>query len=199
VASVGDDVYLALPKGWLVPDHVLIIPIEHHPAIAALSASALAEVEKYKSALLKYFAKKDMSMVVFERNLPTKGTLHGHLQIVPVPQALIAKALPQLQSEASALSIPFTEFPGDKSLQEIAGPSPYFAVEIYSPGTKHLLVHMPSEGSRPVPVQFGREWAAKLLGCPERVDWKQCAASKKEEEGFVSAFKKHFEAFDPST
>jgi len=198
VASIGNDVYLALPKGNLVPDHVLIIPIEHHPAIALLPDSTHVEVDKYKDAMLKYFGKKGMSMLVFERNLPTKGTLHGHLQIIPVPNALITKALPQLRSEATALSIPFTEFPHDKSLKEIVGPSPYFAVEIYSAGTKTVLVHMPSEGSKSVPLQFGREWAAKLLGCPERVDWKQCAVSKKEEEAMVSAFKKEFEKFDPS-
>ena len=29
----------------------------------------------------KYYAETDRVMVVFERNLPTKGTLHGHLQV----------------------------------------------------------------------------------------------------------------------
>jgi Protein similar to CwfJ C-terminus 2 len=58
---------------------------------------------------------------------------------------------------------------------------------------------MPSESSRQVPLQFGREWVAKLLGCPERVDWKQCAVGKKEEEKLVENFVKHFREFDPST
>jgi len=127
-----------------------------------------------------------------------KGTLHGHLQVVPVPQSLISNALPQLRTESSALNLQFTDFPPEKTIKEIAGPSIYFSIEIYSAGGKILLVHMPGEGSGPVPLQFGREWAAKLLGCPERVDWRQCAVSKKEEEASVAQFKKLFEEFDPS-
>lgn len=30
IISIGDFCYLALPKGGLVPEHCLIIPIEHH-------------------------------------------------------------------------------------------------------------------------------------------------------------------------
>lgn len=57
---------------------------------------------------------------------------------------------------------------------------------------------MPSETSKPVPLQFGREWVAKLLGCPERVDWKKCAGTKKEEEKMVASFKQNFAEFDPA-
>ncbi len=32
VVSVGDHSYLALPKGGLTPDHVLILPISHYPS-----------------------------------------------------------------------------------------------------------------------------------------------------------------------
>lgn len=44
VSSVGDEVYLALDKGPITPQHALIIPIEHHPSLAALPAEAAKEV-----------------------------------------------------------------------------------------------------------------------------------------------------------
>jgi diadenosine tetraphosphate (Ap4A) HIT family hydrolase len=30
VVVIGDECYIAMPKGGLVPDHTLIIPIAHH-------------------------------------------------------------------------------------------------------------------------------------------------------------------------
>lgn len=41
---MGDEVYLALDKGPISPQHALIIPIEHHPSLAALPAEAAKEV-----------------------------------------------------------------------------------------------------------------------------------------------------------
>lgn len=43
-----------MPKGGLIADHVLIIPIEHAPSTLALSASARAEMERYRDALAAY-------------------------------------------------------------------------------------------------------------------------------------------------
>ena len=34
--SIGDHSYLALPKGGLTPDHVLVLPIAHHPSLLEL-------------------------------------------------------------------------------------------------------------------------------------------------------------------
>jgi hypothetical protein len=47
VSSVGDEVYLALDKGPITPQHALIIPIEHHPSLAALPAEPAKEVGRY--------------------------------------------------------------------------------------------------------------------------------------------------------
>eukprot|EP00026_Physarum_polycephalum_P006461 Phypoly_transcript_06504.p1 GENE.Phypoly_transcript_06504~~Phypoly_transcript_06504.p1 ORF type:complete len:522 (+),score=76.22 Phypoly_transcript_06504:58-1623(+) len=196
VASIGNDVYLALAKGGLVDDHVLIVPIEHHPAIASLPQGTLDEINRYKLAMKQYYTQTNRVMVIFERNLPTKGTLHGHLQIVGIPKAAAEKAITLLNSEASAQGFQFSEFPSAQPLRDIVGPSPYFTIEVAT--SKFIYVYMPSETSRPVPLQFGREWMAKLLGCPERVEWKKCAVPKKEEEKMVENFKKQFADFDPA-
>ena len=36
IVSIGDHSYLALPKGGLTPDHVLVLPIAHHPSLLEL-------------------------------------------------------------------------------------------------------------------------------------------------------------------
>ncbi|KAL9978838.1 hypothetical protein ACROYT_G016409 [Oculina patagonica] len=47
VVSVGDDSYVALAKGGLVPDHVLICPIAHFESTVKLTEEVLLEIEKY--------------------------------------------------------------------------------------------------------------------------------------------------------
>jgi hypothetical protein len=47
VSSVGEEVYLALDKGPISPQHALIIPIEHHPSLAALPPAAAEEVGRW--------------------------------------------------------------------------------------------------------------------------------------------------------
>lgn len=39
--------YIALPKGTLVPEHVLILPIGHYQSSIDLPEEAMEEVEKY--------------------------------------------------------------------------------------------------------------------------------------------------------
>ncbi len=47
-------------------------------------------------------------------------------------------------------------------------------------------------------LRFGRAVLTKLLGCPEREDWKKCQLSKDEEGKITQKFKLSFEAFDPA-
>jgi hypothetical protein len=39
--------YLALAKGGLVPDHVLILPVGHHQSLSTLPNEVEEEIEKY--------------------------------------------------------------------------------------------------------------------------------------------------------
>jgi diadenosine tetraphosphate (Ap4A) HIT family hydrolase len=68
VVSIGDHCYLALPKGPLTDNHVLILPIAHHPCALELPEEVAAEIEKFKSRLVKLFKKEDLATVFFERN-----------------------------------------------------------------------------------------------------------------------------------
>ncbi|EKX45757.1 hypothetical protein GUITHDRAFT_108214 [Guillardia theta CCMP2712] len=51
------------------------------------------------------------------------------------------------------------------------------------------------QGSRH-PLNFAREVVARLLGMPERADWKDCALSIEDEKRMAENFKKLFEPYD---
>jgi hypothetical protein len=53
-------------------------------------------------------------------------------------------------------------------------------------------------GGGRIPVQFGREVLAALMGQPERAHWKACAQTQAQEEAAADAFKAHFAPFDPT-
>jgi diadenosine tetraphosphate (Ap4A) HIT family hydrolase len=70
VASVGEEMYLALDKGPINPSHCLVIPIEHYASLAALPAAAAAEAGKYLACLRAAAADGGgRALVGFERAL----------------------------------------------------------------------------------------------------------------------------------
>ncbi|NXD02585.1 C19L1 protein, partial [Certhia familiaris] len=82
VVSIGTHCYLALAKGGLTPDHVLILPVGHYQSVVDLSSEVLEEVTKYKAALKEFFRSKGKRYVLFERNYRSQ---HLQLQVIPVP------------------------------------------------------------------------------------------------------------------
>ena len=68
VVSVGDHSYLALPKGQLNENHLLILPIAHHRCALELPEGVAEEIDKFKASLRKMFKKEGLTTVFFERN-----------------------------------------------------------------------------------------------------------------------------------
>ncbi|XP_005602360.1 CWF19-like protein 1 isoform X2 [Equus przewalskii] len=78
VVNIGTHCYLALAKGGLCDDHVLILPIGHYQSVVELSAEVVEEVEKYKATLRRFFKSRGKRCVLFERNYKSH---HLQLQI----------------------------------------------------------------------------------------------------------------------
>ncbi|KFQ26910.1 CWF19-like 1, partial [Merops nubicus] len=144
VVSIGTHCYLALAKGGLLPDHVLILPIGHYQSVVDLSSEVMEEVTKYKSAL------KEFLYVLFERNYRSQ---HLQLQVIPIPldhctsedikECFIAQAQEQ--------QIELLEIPEHSDITQVAQPgTPYFYVEL---DTGEKLFHR-IRGR--FPLQFGR-------------------------------------------
>jgi diadenosine tetraphosphate (Ap4A) HIT family hydrolase len=79
VISIGESYYCALAKGPLVPNHVLVIPVEHCPNTLMMAPETEAELGRYKNALGKYFEKQGKAAVYFE--WVSQHSRHANLQV----------------------------------------------------------------------------------------------------------------------
>ncbi|ELW49348.1 CWF19-like protein 1 [Tupaia chinensis] len=196
-ASVGKQVpapecYLALAKGGLSDDHVLILPIGHYQSVVELSTEVVEEVEKYKATLRRFFKSRGKRCVLFERNYKSH---HLQLQVIPVPLSCCATGdiKDAFITQAQEQQIELLEIPEHSDIKQIAQPgAAYFYVEL---DTGEKLFHRIKKN---FPLQFGREVLASeaILNIPDKSDWRQCHISKEEEETLARRFRKDFEPFD---
>ncbi|CAI5975915.1 unnamed protein product [Closterium sp. NIES-65] len=223
VVSVGEHCYVALPKGPLVPGHVLILPIEHFPSVISLPSDALAEMWRYMGALRKCFEAQGQTVVAFERFLQLRAATHAHVNVVPIPQGKADQVLPAFTAAAASHNFQFASVPKPPDGQHMAvvdevkkqsRGGQYLTVELPDAS---LLVHAIDRGAK-LPMQLGREvrggWAsgetragerccaggeevvAGVVGVPERGDWRACKETAEEEAAMADAFKKQFQPFD---
>lgn len=190
VVSVGEQCYVALAKGALNEDHVLICPVGHHNSTVVIPDDVRMEMEKYKDCLRKMFAKEKKTLVTFERNFYTQ---HLQLQVVGIKNKLHEDALTSFEECAQEYSMELMTIPEDKDLTEMVSiTTPYFCAEV---GEEDRLLH---KVKGKMPLQFGREvlCSESVLDLPDRVDWKSCKLSKEEETIQTKAFRKRFQPFD---
>lgn len=192
VVNIGTHCYLALAKGGLSDDHVLILPIGHYQSVVELSAEVVEEVEKYKATLKRFFKSRGKRCVLFERNYRSH---HLQLQVIPVPLSCCVTddIKDAFITQAQEQQIELLEIPEHSDIKQIAQPgAAYFYVEL---DTGEKLFHRIKKN---FPLQFGREVLASeaILNIPDKADWRQCQISKEEEETLARRFRKDFEPFD---
>ncbi|OWA51988.1 CWF19-like protein 1 [Hypsibius exemplaris] len=191
VVSVGLHTYIALAKGGLTADHVLILPITHLRSYPELDDEAATELEKYKASLIKFFADQNKSTVFFERNFKSK---HMQLQVVPVPKTEPDRIKQLFLHRAEEGQLKLTEIPSRSDIRQIikAGQT-FFYVELDN-GEK-MFYKIDQKG---FPLQFGRDVLAEkeLLNMPDRIDWRECQNSRMEETEMANTFKAAFKPYD---
>lgn len=190
VTSVGTQTYLALAKGGLVDDHVLILPIGHYQSTVMAPSEVLDEIDQYKSSLKKYHKSQGKAVVFFERNYKTQ---HLQIQAVPIPQDCVQEVKEAFMEGAESESIELHEIPKHSDIKQIVPPgAPYFYAEL---PTGDKLLH---RISKHFPLQFGRDilCSPPLLNMPERVDWKVCKLTKEDETDSAKLFKLKFKEYD---
>ena len=93
------------------------------------------------------------------------------------------------------------QVPSDLPLRRIVGGDQYLYITMPGPDSSSTddlrLVAIVKQGQR-FPLQFGREVMCRMLGAPDRVNWKQCALGKDAESAKVEAFRKVFAKHEPS-
>ncbi|KAF7722896.1 hypothetical protein EC973_002616 [Apophysomyces ossiformis] len=200
IVSIGTLVYATLARGPVVSSsdskvpgggHILLIPIPHYPTFRKIPMESqievIAEMEKYKSALRHMYASYGQDMVVFEVSRESlHGMSHAHIQVVPIPKDKADLIETVAREEAERHGMTFIDRVPDSP--EVA----YFKLEL--PNGKSL-VHIIQPRER-FNLQFGRLLVTKVLGQPEREDWKACAQSEDEERKDAKAFVAAFKPFD---
>ncbi|RLN33556.1 zinc finger CCCH domain-containing protein 59 [Panicum miliaceum] len=200
VISIGEAYYCALAKGPLVPNHVLMIPVEHCPSTLMMPSEAEVELARYKNALCKYFEKQGKTTVFFE--WVSQNSRHANLQVVPVPFPKADAVDKIFHLAAKKLGFEFSVVNPDGGakvareslISQSESKSSLFYVEL--PEGKILLHNIDS--NEKFPAQFGREVLAGLLSMADRADWRNCKLSKEEEIQMVDDFKQDFREFDPA-
>ena len=190
IVSVGSHAYLALPKGGLTDDHLLICPVGCYPSQVSLPEEAAEEVDKFKSALRKMYKKHNKVPVFFERNYKQQ---HLQIQVVPVSRELAGQVKTVFLDSAASLQLDLNEIPGHVPLSQLAVQGQAY-LHVETPDKEKLFGRIVKN----FPLQFGREVLAdeKLLDMPERVDWKSCSLSREEEVDLTKAMRKMFSQYD---
>ena len=68
--------YLAMAKGGLTPQHMLVLPIGHIQAVVHMGQEEVEELQRYKEAVRSFYKSKGLRCLVFERNYRSQ-----HLQL----------------------------------------------------------------------------------------------------------------------
>lgn len=200
VISIGEGYYCALAKGPLVPNHVLVIPVEHCRTTLMMPVEAEVELERYKNALGKYFEKQGKTAVYFE--WVSQHSHHANLQAVPVPLSKAADVKKIFHLAAQRLGFEFSVVNPDGDANQgrellrsqYDRKSSLFYVELPEGSVLYHII----ESNEKFPAQFGREVLAGLLSMADRADWRNCKLCKEEEIQMVDDFKQGFREFDPA-
>ncbi|KAI9207302.1 CwfJ C-terminus 1-domain-containing protein-like protein [Polychytrium aggregatum] len=234
IVSIGDEVYVTLAKGGLSPwgGHLLIVPIAHYPNIRLLEDPELArenpvegagtitaeagqrildEMDAIKLKFAKAVEERDEVLVAFEMfGGYYSGFQHMHLQLVPIPKALLG-SLEQAFSQAAegdGYDLTVTNIAHDTRAYPVDPQSPYCHVEFRdtSGDTKHIIIAPTAErlqeyrkaidegrrARRALSLIFPRAVLANLIGRPDHADWKACILPKDDETVLAKDVKKLF-------
>ncbi|KAG4942472.1 hypothetical protein JHK84_046572 [Glycine max] len=209
IISIGENYYLALAKGPLVEDHVLIIPVEHMPSTLSMPPESEIELSRFQNSLRSYCKSQEKEFIFFEW-VSIRGT-HANLQAIPIPssKAIMVEKVFNLAAQKLGFEFVAKKFDsisdGRKFLKtQIDGDSSLFYAQI--PGGTILLHHV--EEKEKFPAQFGREIEltlvnmnqvlAGLLNMADNADWRNRKHSKDEEKEIVEDFKSRFQEYDPN-
>ena len=205
ITGVYDRCYSAMPKGPVHPGHVLLVPVQHTDQGALKDTHVADEMDSLKAKICEHAASKyDMDMFVFERAIKTKGGYHTHVQCIPVARQLGIKLKATMMAQARKLGINIREITSDLAItalvandEDETGTDGYFYAEIYMEGRPKRFLYKSSSDGPLVPLQFGREILAAVLGQPDVAHWKSCVKSKEEETELASTLRASLaKAFD---
>jgi diadenosine tetraphosphate (Ap4A) HIT family hydrolase len=196
ITGVYDLCYSAMPKGPVHPGHVLLIPV-HHSSKGAFADPAVAEeIESTKRMLREHASKAyDMDLFVFERAIETIHGYHTHVQCVPVERGLGVQLQATMMAQAKKAGVILRELSSDLNLKAVLpdddDSSGYFYIEIPDSRNtyKRFLYKHDAYSGVQLPLQFGREILAAVLGKPQLAHWKSCVLDRDQESALAASLR----------
>uniref|UniRef100_A0A6B2EKR2 Cwf19-like C-terminal domain-containing protein n=1 Tax=Phlebotomus kandelakii TaxID=1109342 RepID=A0A6B2EKR2_9DIPT len=188
IVSIGESFYVALAKGPLNDQHVLIISISHVQSVSLLPEEDFAELQRFKDALVTFFKSHGKVVCFFERNYKS-----SHLQVnaVPIDASIAWQISDAFENSADMYKLDFEKLPKLSSAAQLPS-GPYFMAEL--PDEMTLLTRQ----MKNFPIHFGREVLCNenLLNCDDKIDWKECQMDVEREKEVIQQFKEQFKPFD---
>lgn len=195
ITGVYDLCYSAMPKGPVHPGHLLLIPV-HHSSKGAFADPAVAEEIEFIKGKLREHASRayGMDLFVFERAIETIHGYHTHVQCVPVERGLSVKLQATMMAQAKKIGMLLRELSSDLNLKAVItddDSAGYFYMEIPDLRStyKRFLYKHESDSGLKVPLQFGREILAAVLGKPELAHWKSCVLERDQESALAASLR----------
>ncbi|KAL7061834.1 hypothetical protein AAHC03_0833 [Spirometra sp. Aus1] len=197
VVTIATQAYLAMPRGPLVKDHLLILTVGHYQNWMACPVSVRKDIDAYKTSLRAMYKSEGKAMVAFERNFKTH---HYQLQVVPVPFSVAAevkKAFLSLSQNLEGSPCRLESLPKSAALEDFSRPGvPYFYVEL--PTGEKLFNTIEKDQIASSDINFGRAVLAssEILNCPSRVNWRDCLEEEAVETELTLELRKKFSKFE---
>lgn len=203
IVHVEEECYLALPRGGIQLEHVLLVPVSHQANLAQFLQANQPEVLKLVLRVQRMFAQQGFGVLLTDRSLVygKAAQQHAYLELLPVPLDKLAGAAGRFEQQAQELGIAFTPVPAAASgvAEQLAHLSretgEYLFVSLPS---GQAFIHHKAEGEdmddaqiRAGKLQFGRQLTIALCGLPqEHVHWKACVRPKMDEAVLAKQFAK---------
>lgn len=224
IVSISDHCYITMPKGPVNEHHALIVPVNHSAkedgnmrsiigAFVDPTAGAVSDLELSKNKLRKFANEElDCDLFVFERAIPTRGGYHAHVNCIPIKKGLGKEIMKTMLSQAAT-----TNGGSGFELRELQNPdisvssilhnaedelTGYFYVEVpfgNDGEIKRYLYTALDQGNdarKHVPLQFGREVLAAVLGDDTLAHWKGCVKDAETETKLTETFRQAFSKYE---
>lgn len=178
IVHIGNEMYVTLAKGGLIPEHFLVIPIEHHGSNIGLSVSMQSEMKKLLESIS--VSRKEPLFVWCQRHNPSH---HLHLQVI----SLAPTKRPNFETfideycVAKNYSLVATEEALSRNMNG-------FYAFIFENGSISCEWCCEIAAGEYFPASFGRELIATRLNLAERIDWRLSPLTEKEETELVQGF-----------
>ncbi|KAI3646773.1 hypothetical protein MP228_009701 [Amoeboaphelidium protococcarum] len=207
IVSIGKYYYVALPKGPLCKNHVLIIPIAHQSSLLSPlssnntdngngygddSKAQKLELQKYMLSITQMYNNLKQTAVFLEINYRTQ---HSFVQCIPIAEEqmdedrlvqLYNDQLHALYGQGATMV---------ESMANSQSPSPlcdsYIALRLALTGKLYIY-----RFQHRFEINLGRAVMAKFISAEKKSDWRDCVYKKHLEVQLAEDFKSQFQEYD---